>query len=333
MNTATPLPQLLERWFTIRLIGHKRVSHNTVCSYRDTFHLLLVFAKKYLRKAPSELMLSDINTELVSKFLNDLEETRVVSARTRNLRLSAIHSFFHFLAYEAPGHSAQIQRVLVIPSKRHTQRQIHFLSRPEIEALLTSPDRTTWIGHRDYTLLFLALQTGLRLSELISLERKSLALENSPHVQCIGKGRKERSTPLTKPAVKIIRTWLSALPDATDSVLFPTIHGNRLSADSVQYLVKKYTAIAAIECPSIKKKHVTPHVLRHTAAMELLSAGVDTTVIAMWLGHESTQSTQIYLHAHMALKEAALAKVTPFSKQNDLHYKPSDILLNFLTSL
>jgi integrase/recombinase XerD len=333
MNTATALPQLLERWFINRLIGQKRVSHNTVCSYRDTFRLLLVFTKKHLRKAPSKLMLADINAELVSAFLNDLEGTRDVSARTRNLRLTAIHSFFHFLAYEEPGHSAQIQRVLAIPSKRHMQRQIHFLARTEIEALLASPDRKTWIGQRDYTLLFLALQTGLRLSELIGLTRSSLMLENSPHVHCIGKGRKERDTPLTQPAVQIMRAWLSKLPDKNENFLFPTIHGNSLSADSVQYLVKKYTTIAAIECPSIKKKHVTPHVLRHTAAMELLCAGVDTTVIAMWLGHESTQTTQIYLHAHMALKEAALEKVTPFSKQNDLRYKPNDKLLNFLTSL
>ena len=333
MKTTTAFPCLLERWFTQRLISQKRVSHNTICSYRDTFRLLLVFTKKHIGKAPSVLLLKDINAELVSAFLNDLEQHRVISARTRNLRLTAIHSFFHFLEYEEPGHSAQIQRVLAIPSKRHEQRLIHFLERKEIEALLASPDKTTWIGHRDHVLLFVALQTGLRLSELISLSRTSLVLDQTAYVRCVGKGRKERTTPLTKPVVGILKAWLLSLPDMEEDILFPTIHGTRLSADSVQYLVKKHTATACIRCPSLKLKHVTPHILRHTAAMELLSAGVDTTVIAMWLGHESIQTTEIYLHAHMALKEAALAKVVPFNEHSALHYSPGDKLLNFLTSL
>ncbi len=333
MNATASLPKLLERWFSVRLMSQQRVSHNTVCSYRDTFRLLLVFAKKQLGKQPSMLELEDIDAELISAFLNDLEKHRLISARTRNLRLTAIHSFFHFLAYEEPGHSARIQRVLSVPSKRHEQKLIHFLERTEIVALLASPNQTTWVGRRDHALLFLALQTGLRLSELISLDRISLVLEKGAHVRCVGKGRKERSTPLTKAAVIIMKAWLSELPNAADDALFPTIHGNRLSPDSVQYLVKKYAALASTQCSSLKRKHVTPHVLRHTAAMELLNAGVDTTVIAMWLGHESTQTTQVYLHAHMALKEAALAKVAPLNIDNALHYKPSDKLLNFLTSL
>jgi integrase/recombinase XerD len=333
MNATASLPKLLERWFMVRLMSQQRVSHNTVCSYRDTFRLLLVFAKKQLAKQPSTLELEDIDAELISAFLNDLEEHRSISARTRNLRLTAIHSFFHFLAYEEPEHSARIQRVLSVPSKRHEQKLIHFLKRTEIVALLASPDQTTWVGRRDHALLFLALQTGLRLSELISLDRMSLVLENGAYVRCVGKGRKERSTPLTQAAVVMMKTWLSELPNVAEDVLFPTIHGNRLSPDSVQYLVKKYAALASTQCLSLKRKHVTPHVLRHTAAMELLNAGVDTTVIAMWLGHESTQTTQVYLHAHMALKEAALAKVAPLNTDNALHYKPSDKLLNFLISL
>lgn len=334
MNATASLPKLLERWFTVRLMSQQRVSHNTICSYRDTFRLLLVFANKQLGKQPSALELEDIDAELISAFLNDLEKHRSISARTRNLRLTAIHSFFHFLAYEEPVHSARIQRVLSVPNKRHEQKLIHFLTRTEIVALLASPDQTTWVGRRDHTLLFLALQTGLRLSELISLDRMSLVLENGAHVRCVGKGRKERSTPLTQAAVVMMKTWLSERPNVVDEdVLFPTIHGNRLSPDSVQYLVKKYAALASAQCSSLKRKHVTPHVLRHTAAMELLSAGVDITVIAMWLGHESTQTTQVYLHAHMALKEAALAKVAPLNTGNPLHYKPSDKLLNFLTSL
>lgn len=333
MNTTAVLPRLLERWFTIRLLSQQSVSHNTICSYRDTFRLLLVFAKKQLGKEPSTLELKDIDSELVSAFLNDLETHRCIGARTRNLRLTAIHSFFHFLAYEEPGHSAHIQRVLAVPSKRHAQKMIHFLERPEIDALLASPDKTTWIGRRDHTLLFLAVQTGLRLSELIGLDRASLVLDKGAHVQCVGKGRKERNTPLTQPAVVIMKAWLSEPSNVRVDVLFPTIHGNRLSADSVQYLVKKHTAVAGIQCPSLKQKHVTPHVLRHTAAMELLCAGVDSSVIAMWLGHESTQTTQAYLHAHMALKEEALARVAPLNTDGGIHYQPSDQLLNFLTSL
>ena len=333
MNTTAALPRLLERWFTIRLLSQQSVSHNTVCSYRDTFRLLLLFAKKQLGKSPSTLELEDIDSELVSAFLNDLEAHRCISARTRNLRLTAIHSFFRFLAYEEPGHSAHIQHVLAIPSKRHAQKAIHFLERSEIDALLASPDQTTWIGRRDHNLLFLAVQTGLRLSELISLDRTSLVLDKVAHVRCVGKGRKERNTPLTQPAVVIMRAWMSEPSNVGVDVLFPTIHGNRLSADSVQYLVKKHTALAGIQCPSLKQKHVTPHVLRHTAAMELLCAGVDSSVIAMWLGHESTQTTQAYLHAHMALKEEALARVTPLNTDGGIHYQPSDQLLSFLTSL
>lgn len=333
MSATVALPRLLERWFTVRLMSQQSVSHNTICSYRDTFRLLLVFAKKQLGKQPSTLELEDIDSELVDAFLNDLETLRSISARTRNLRLTAIHSFFRFLAYEEPGHSAHIQRVLAIPSKRYAKKMIHFLERPEIEALLESPNQTTWIGRRDYTLLFLAIQTGLRLSELISLDRMSFVLGRGAHVRCTGKGRKERCTPLTQPAVVIMKAWLTEPTKPGVDAVFQTIHGNRLSADSVQYIVKKNVAIARTRCSSLTQKHITPHVLRHTAAMELLCAGVDSSVIAMWLGHESTDTTQTYLHAHMALKEEALARVTPINAEGGIHYQPDDQLLNFLINL
>ena len=333
MNTIAALPRLLERWFTVRLISEQNVSHNTICSYRDTFRLLLVFAKKQLGKQPSTLVLDDIDSKLISAFLNDLEKHRSVSACTRNLRLTAIHSFFRFLAYEEPGHSEHIQRVLAVPSKRHAKKIIHFLERTEIDALLASPDQTTWIGRRDHALLFLAVQTGLRLSELISLDRTSVYLDKGAHVRCVGKGRKERCTPLTQAAAVIMKTWLSEPPKIGVDALFQTIHGKRLSSDSVQYLVKKYTAIASRHCSSLKQKHVTPHVLRHTAAMQLLCAGVDSSVIAMWLGHESPDTTQTYLHAHMALKEDALAKVAPMSVDGGICYQPGDQLLNYLAGL
>jgi site-specific recombinase XerD len=333
MNTAPTLPALLERWFTDRLMRQRRVSPNTVASYRDTFRLLLIFAHKQLGKAPSSLNLEDIDARLVSAFLDDLETHRSASVRTRNLRLTAIRSFFQYTAYEEPACSAHIQRVLAVPSKRHDKRMIHFLVRPEIEALLAAPDRSTWIGRRDHALLLLAVQTGLRLSELIGLNRSSIALGRGAHVRCVGKGRKERCTPITQHVSVTVQAWLAEPPRKGSDALFPTIHGSRLSADTVQYIVAKYVSVARLHCPSLKHKRVTPHVLRHCAAMELLQAGVDCSVIALWLGHESVQTTQIYLHAHMALKELALAKVAPLRSAGSIRYRPGDQLLQFLNAL
>jgi site-specific recombinase XerD len=226
-----------------------------------------------------------------------------------------------------------IQRVLAIPNKRHDKRQVHFLTRPEIEVILAAPDRTTWLGRRDHTLLLLAVQTGLRLSELIGLDRDTLHLGAGAHVRVIGKGRKERCTPLTKNARCALQAWLKEPVRRGASALFPNVHGGRLSADSVQSLLAKYVRVANERCPSLKSKRVSPHVLRHTAAMELLQAGVDCSVIALWLGHESIETTQIYLHAHLALKEAALAKLKPYKRNRRTRFNPSDRLLDFLEAL
>jgi site-specific recombinase XerD len=247
--------------------------------------------------------------------------------------LTAIRSFFRFVSYEEPAHSAHIQRVLAVPSKRHDKRMVHFLLRPEIDALLAAPDRSTWIGRRDYALLLLAVQTGLRLSELIGLDRSSVVLGRGAHVRCLGKGRKERCTPITRHVSAAMQAWMAEPSQRGSDALFPTIHGGRLSADAVQYLVAKYTPIARLHCPSLKHKRVTPHVLRHSAAMELLQAGVDCSVIALWLGHESVQTTQVYLHGHMALKEEALAKIAPLDSAGISRYRPGDRLLQFLNSL
>ena len=332
MNTPT-LPALLERFFTDRLMRQRQVSPNTVASYRDTFRLLLVFVQKHLGKAPSSLNLDDIDAELVSAFLEDMEENRSISVRTRNLRLTAIRSFFRFVSYEEPAHSAHIQRVLAVPSKRQDRRIVHFLTRPEIEALLVAPDQSMWIGRRDHTLLLLAVQTGLRLSELIGLDRSSVVLGSGAHVHCIGKGRKERCTPITRTVSTAVQEWLKEPARYDSKVLFSTRQGRRLSADTVQYIVAKYAAVARQSCPSLKHKRITPHVLRHSAAMELLQAGVDCSVIALWLGHESVETTQVYLHAHMALKEAALAKVNPLGNAGITRYQPGDELLTFLNEL
>jgi integrase/recombinase XerD len=266
-------------------------------------------------------------------FLGDLEKKRGASIGTRNLRLTAIRSFFRFVSFEEPARGDLIQRVLAIPNKRHDKRQVHFLTRPEIEAILAAPDRKTWLGRRDHTLLLLAVQTGLRLSELIDLDRDAIHLGAGAHVRCVGKGRKERCTPLTNHARDALKAWLKEPIRYEAKALFPNVHGGRLSADSVQALLAKYVRVASERCPSLKSKRVSPHILRHTAAMELLQAGVDCSVIALWLGHEAIETTQTYLHAHLALKEAALAKLKPYKRSKRARFEPNDHLLAFLEAL
>jgi len=285
-----------------------------------------------LHKEPSCLKIEDIDAPLIAAFLEDLEKSRGNSARSRNLRLTAIRSFFHFVAYQEPAHSAQIQRILAIPRKRYSRTLVRFLTRPEIDALLAAPDQTKWGGRRDHAFLMLAIQTGLRLSEMTGLRREDLHLDAVAYVRCTGKGRKERSTPLTKQTVKVLRAWLREPTRSSPDIVFPSARGNKLSADGVQYLLAKHVAVAREKCPSLRQKRVSPHVLRHAAAMELLQAGVDRSVIALWLGHESVETTQIYLDADLALKEKALAKTTPINGKPG-RFRATDRLLHFLKSL
>ena len=333
MKSSSNVATLIERYFTDRLMRQRNVSTNTIASYRDTFRLLFTFAQARLRKPPSALVLEDLDAPFVNAFLGDLEKKRGASIRTRNLRLTAIRSFFRFVSFEEPARGDLIQRVLAIPNKRHDKRQVHFLTRPEIEAILAAPDRKTWLGRRDHTLLLLAVQTGLRLSELIDLDRDAIHLGAGAHVRCVGKGRKERCTPLTKHARDALKAWLKEPIRYEANALFPNVHGGRLSADSVQALLAKYVRVASERCPSLKSKRVSPHILRHTAAMELLQAGVDCSVIALWLGHEAIETTQTYLHAHLALKEAALAKLKPYKRSKRARFEPNDHLLAFLEAL
>ena len=269
---------------------------------------------------------------MIAAFLDDLEKSRGITARSRNLRLTAIRSFFHYAAYEEPSRAAQIQRVLAIPGKRHTRSLVHFLSRPEIDALLAAPDQQTWFGRRDHALLLVAVQTGLRLSELTGLQRHDVVLGTGAHVRCVGKGRKERCTPLAKTTVAVLKAWLREPARHNTEVLFPNARGGRLSPDGVADLLAKHVALACESCPSLRKKHVTPHVLRHSMAMGLLQAGVDRAVIALWLGHESVETTQIYLEANLAMKEEILAKTTPPGGKPG-RYRPGDELLAFLKNL
>jgi site-specific recombinase XerD len=332
MNKMPSFPALLEHFFTQRLMAQRQASPHTIASYRDTFRLLLSFAQTQLHKPPSNLALTDLDAPLIGAFLNDLEKRRGVTARTRNVRLTAIRSFFRYAAYQEPAQSAHIQRVLAIPSKRQNRPLVGFLMRPEIEALLAAPDQLTWMGRRNYALLLLAVQTGLRLSEITSLRREDLVFGTGAHVRCEGKGRKERCTPLAKPTIAVLKAWLKEPARGNAGVLFPNVRGGRLSPDAVQYLLAKHMAVARQRCPSLKQKRVSVHVLRHTAAMELLQAGVDPSVIALWLGHESVATTQIYLNAHLALKEAALAKTTPVNGKVR-RFRADDQLLQFLSTL
>ena len=333
MKNGSDFSALLQGFFTQRLLQQKQVSSHTIASYRDTFRLLLQYIQRRLHKPPCRLAFDEVDAPRIAEFLQDLERSRRSSARTRNLRLTAIRSFFQYAAYEAPAHAAQIQRVLAIPSKRYDRKQVQFLSQAEIKALVEAPETTTWSGRRDRLLLLVAIQTGLRLSELSKLERKDLALGTGAHVRCMGKGRKERCTPLTKQAVTLLKGWTRELPTEESTRVFPNARGGELSGDGVRYILSKHVATAARACPSLQKKKVTPHWLRHTMAMELLQAGVDRAVIALWMGHESVETTQIYLSANLALKEKALAKThSPVACQPS-RYRPDDKLLAFLSQL
>jgi site-specific recombinase XerD len=332
MIATVNFPALLESFFTHRLMQQRQASPHTIGSYRDTFRLLLRFSQRRLGRPPARLAFEQIDAPLIAAFLDDLEKNRGIAARSRNLRLTAIRSFFRYAAFEAPTHSAQIQRVLAIPSKRWTRATIGFLTRPEIDALLAAPDTRTWSGRRDHALLLVAVQTGLRLAELTGLRREAVILGFGAHIRVIGKGRKERSTPLTKTTAAVLKVWLRETPSPDDAIVFPSARGVRMSADGVQYLLAKHVANACTSCQSLKSKRVTPHVLRHTTAMELLQAGVDRAVIALWLGHESLETTQIYLDANLALKEAALSKIAP-TEGRPWRYRPDDQLMAFLKAL
>lgn len=330
--TTPGFPSLLQSFFTSRLMQQRQASPHTIGSYRDSFRLLLQFAQTRLGVAPQKLTFDQIDAPLIAAFLEDMQTTRGISAISRNLRLTAIRSFFRYASFEMPSHAAQIQRVLAIPNKRCTRTQIGFLTRDEIDALLRAPDLGTRSGRRDHALMLLAVQTGLRLSEITGLRRREVCLGTGAHVRVVGKGRKERSTPLTKATADVLRAWLHEIETGDDAIVFPSARGARLSADGVQYLLAKHVAQACQACTTLAKKHVTAHVLRHTMAMELLQAGVERSVIALWLGHESIETTQIYLDANLGMKQAALDKVDPQPGRVG-RFRPDDQLLAFLNAL
>jgi integrase/recombinase XerD len=328
----TCLAPLVEAFFTDRLCKQRQASPNTIASYRDAFRLLLGFAQDHLKKDPSDLLLTDIDAPLIGAFLDHLETKRGNVARSRNARLSAIHSFFKFLSAREPGHAGLIHRVRAIPDKKFDRNIVDFLTRPEMEALLRAPDRTTWIGRRDHLLLLMMIQTGLRVSEAISLRSDQIVFGTSSHIRCRGKSRKERCTTMTRQTTRELRTWQKEQDASGQDVIFQSRRGGPLSRDAVELLVKKYTAIAKLTCSSLRGKTISPHVLRHTTAVQLLQAGVDRATIALWLGHESVETTQMYLAADLSMKEAALARTAPL-RLGSRRYKPKDRLMAFLAGL
>lgn len=322
----------LQGFFTERLVRQRQASPTTVASYRDSLRLLVGFVAQRSGKPPSSLGFDDLNADVMSAFLTHLESERGNTARTRNNRLAAIRALFRYAALRHPEHAELIARVLAIPQKRHDKAIITFLTRDEAQALLAAPDPSRWEGRRDRALLAVTIQTGLRLAELTNLNCADVTLGAGAHLACTGKGRKQRVVPLTTNTVAVLRTWTRERQGLAEDPLFPTRTGRRLSPDAVQRRVALHVATASARCPSLAAKNVTPHVLRHTAAMALLQAGVDVSVIALWLGHEDIRSTQAYLHADLAIKERALAATTATTAKPG-RFKPADPLLAFLEAL
>lgn len=326
------LAPTLQAFFTQRLIQQRHASPHTITAYRDTFRLLLGFTTDRIATPPSRLQIADLDAGVIAAFLDHLEHDRGNTVRTRNARLAAIHSLFRFAAFRHPEHAQVIERVLAIPAKRFDRALVTYLTDAERDALLAAPDRATWTGRRDHALLLVAAQTGLRVSELIGLTRAVVHLGTGAHLSCRGKGRKDRVTPLTTATVAVLHVWLAERAGAPADPLFPTRRGAPLSRDAIEHRITIHAANAALHCPSLGTKKITAHTLRHTAAMALLHAGVDTSVIALWLGHEQIDTTQIYLHADLSLKEKALSRTTPPNTQPG-RYRAPDSLLAFLESL
>lgn len=326
------LAPAMQAYFTDRLVSQRGASQNTIAAYCLTFRLLLQFAAKRTGTKPSELDIDQLDAPLIAAFLTHLEKARGNSVATRNNRLAAIHSLFAYLALQHPEHAASIQRVLAIPHKRTERNLVTYLTEPEIDALLEACDQTTWTGRRDHTMFVLTIQAGLRISELAALTSADITLSVGANVHVIGKGRKERRTPLVPATRKVLKAWLKERAGAPTDPLFPTTTGKHLSRDAIERRLASHLAIAGESCPSIRTKRVTMHTLRHTAAMRLLLAGNDVTVIALWLGHEQITTTNIYIHADMSHKQQAIDRTKPLDAKPG-RYRPPDPLLRFLEDL
>jgi integrase/recombinase XerD len=328
----TQLAPTLQAFFTERLLTQRKVSPHTIAAYRDSMRLLLRFAQERTGKPPSRLDFADLDAPLIGAFLAHLDRERGNSPATRNARLAAIHSLFRYAALRHPEHAASIARVLEIPATRHRRTTIAYLDRSEIDALLVAPDRSTWVGRRDHAMLLLAIQTGVRVSELVNLTIAQASLTTAAHVRVIGKGNKERCAILTDETVAVLRAWLRERQGQPHQPLFPTRRGGPLTTRAFELRLDKHTATAALSCPTLSTKRITPHTLRHTNAMLLRAENVDIYTIALWLGHATVKSTEIYLHADNKLKQDAIERAAPIGTRPG-RYRPPDTLLAFLEGL
>jgi integrase/recombinase XerD len=329
---VSALAPTLQAFFTDYLLRQRQASAHTIAAYRDAIRLLLQFTAERTGRRPHQLDIADLDAPLLVAFLEHLEHQRQNTIRTRNARLAAIHSLYHYAGLRHPEHAALIARVLAIPPKRAETPIVTFLTEDELDALLDAPDRSTWTGRRDHAIILLAAQTGLRAAELIGLDCGDIHLDAGAHVNCLGKGRKHRVTPLIPVTVATLKVWVAERAGYPSDPLFPTRQGRRLSHDALERRITKHANAARRDCPSLAGKTITPHVLRHTAAVRLLHAPVDTATIALWLGHESDQTTQIYLHADLTLKQRAIDRTAPPSTKPG-RYQPPDALLAFLEAL
>jgi site-specific recombinase XerD len=325
------LSTLIQHFFCRRLITQRNASSQTIASYRDTFRLLFRYAQEKMKKAPAALQFEDLDADFVLKFLDYLEQERGNSERTRNLRLAAIRSFLRYVSYRLPGSLSTIQKVLAIPLKRFDRPSFEFLQREEVEAIITASEKTTFSGHRDFVMFMTLYNTGARVSEIIRLQVGDVCLESRASILIHGKGRKQRTVPLWNSTKHHLKKWRFRL-ESDSGPLFPSRCGRPLSRAGVEYRLRLAVKKAAERFPSLEKRKISPHTLRHTTAMHLLQSGVDITVIALWLGHESPATTHMYVEADLTMKEKALQKLQDPSLKS-VRYQASDSILSFLESL
>jgi len=332
MSAAGSAGALIQGFFVDHLMRHKRVSSQTISAYRDTFRLLLGFLQDTHGIAPAAVRLTDLHVARILAFLDHLEQQRHNTVRTRNARLAAVRSFFRYVALREPDSLDLITRILAIPTKRTDHRLVGYVTRAEMDALLVAPDRTTRAGRRDHALLLTLYNSGARVSEITALRRAQVSLGASSSIELHGKGRKERVVPLWARTARVLRGWFSELGDGTDGVAFPNARGGPLTRHGVMYLLDRAVHRAHATCPSLIAKPMSPHIIRHTTAMHLLQAGVDLATIALWLGHESLETTHVYVEADLAMKERALEQLAPLGPGAH-RFRADDTLLSFLTAL
>jgi site-specific recombinase XerD len=330
--TAMLIGPLLQRFFTDHLRAQRRVSLETIASYRDTFRLLLQFVQREMRIEPVDLSIASLDADRVLAFLESVERDRHNSIATRNLRLTAIRSFFRMVALREPSLVGLATRIAAIPMKRTDTKVREYVTRKEMDALLASLDRTRWCGRRDYALLLTMYNVGARVSEIAGLRRQHVAFGATCYVQLHGKGRKERTIPLWPTTTQVLKEWFRETQARDDDPAFPGIRGAPLTRFAIHLVLQKAVRSASRQCPSLVGKKVSPHLIRHGTAMALLQAGIDITVIAMWLGHESIETTNVYMHANLSMKEKALAKLQPIDT-SFRRFRPDDRLLAFLEAL